>query len=87
MLGMVSFKLCDKCSDYGFTKVLHFQMWKTMEQLYQILQTKDITHGNAKEGLYDMFLIFFKKWFFKRFLLSGSCLLILDGYGSLHVIW
>jgi hypothetical protein len=58
VLGMVSFKLCDKCRDYGFTKVLHFQMWKTMEQLYQTLQTKEIMHDNAKESLYDMFLIF-----------------------------
>jgi hypothetical protein len=32
-----------------------------MEQLYQTLQTKDITHGNAKEGLYDMFLILKKE--------------------------
>jgi hypothetical protein len=31
-----------------------------MEQLYQTLQTKEIMHDNAKEGLYDMFLIFFK---------------------------
>ncbi len=57
---MFSFKLCDKCSDYGFTKFLNFQMWKTMEQLYQTLQTKEIMHDNAKEGLYDMFLIFLK---------------------------
>jgi hypothetical protein len=31
-----------------------------MEQLYQTLQTKEIMHDNAKEGLYDMFLIFLK---------------------------
>jgi hypothetical protein len=61
VLGLVRFKLCDKCSDYGFTKVLHFQMGKTMEQLYQTLQTKEITHDNAKEGLYYIFLIFFKE--------------------------
>jgi hypothetical protein len=58
---MVSFKLCDKSSDYGFTKVLDFQMWKTMEQLCQTLQTKDIMHDNAKKNLYDMFLNFLKE--------------------------
>jgi hypothetical protein len=57
-----------------------------MEQLCQTLQTKDIMHGNAKKNLYDMFLNFLKEYFFKRFVWSGSCFLILDGYGSLHVI-
>jgi len=47
---MVNYKLCKKCCKRCFTKVLHFQRWKTTRLLNQILLIRNL-HGNAKKSL------------------------------------
>ncbi len=51
-MGMVNYKLCNKCYNINFAKVLYFQKRKVERWLHQIMQINNM-YGNAKQDMDD----------------------------------
>ncbi len=67
---MVNNRLCNKCCNRCFARVLHLQKKMIVGLLHQALDIKDL-HGNVEKILEDFFLIQGILSFFNKFVSGG----------------